>query len=90
VQDLGFAVGLVLGCQVSGLAVGFIAGLLLSGSSRVMSSLISLSLLATARGGASFLLYERPRLRQGFEHVTDRRLQLYIRPCCSRLGCGPR
>jgi hypothetical protein len=35
------------------------------------SRIFSLSLLATVRGGTSFLLYERPRLRQGFEHVTQ-------------------
>ena len=44
-----------LGCQVLALAVGVYAGLLLLGLAVCVSELFSLSLLATARGGASFL-----------------------------------
>jgi len=44
------------GCTGSALAVWFIAGLLLFRSSQVISWLISLSLLATVRGGTSFLI----------------------------------
>ena len=49
------------GSLVAGLAVGVSAGLLLSRFSRVLCWLISLSLLATARGGASFLCPKRQR-----------------------------
>ena len=38
----------------------------------------------------SFLLYERPHLRQGFEHlIRQNGLQFYMRPCCSRYAAGP-
>ena len=53
--DGGVGSGSVLGCQVLALAVGVVAGLLLSGLVVCVSELFSLSLLATARGGASFL-----------------------------------
>jgi hypothetical protein len=43
------------GCEVPGLAVGVIAGLLLSVLAVCLSWLISLPLLATVRGGTSFL-----------------------------------
>ena len=43
------------GCQVLGLAVGVHAGLLLSVLAVCMSRIFSLSLLATVRGGTSFL-----------------------------------
>src|SRR5258707_825620 len=49
------------GCQVLALAVGFIAGLLLSVFVVCLSWLISLSLLATVRGGTSFLCPKRQR-----------------------------
>src|SRR5471032_1950507 len=49
------------GCQVPGLAVGVIAGLLLSGLAVCMSRIFSLSLLATVRGGTSFLCPKRQR-----------------------------
>jgi hypothetical protein len=48
-------------CQVLEAAVGFIAGLLLSVFVVCLGWLISLSLLATARGGASFLFPKRKR-----------------------------
>ena len=57
----GWRLGAVLGCQVLALAVGVIAGLLLSGLVVCVSELFSLSLLATARGGASFLCPKRQR-----------------------------
>ena len=44
-----------LGVGFLGIAVGVGAGLLLFGLSRVLSYLISLALLATVRGGTSFL-----------------------------------
>ena len=53
--------GLVPGCQVPGLAVWVNAGLLLSVLVVCLSWLISLALLATARGGASFLCPKRQR-----------------------------
>ena len=53
---LGLAVGVGVGVVLSGLVVGVYAGLVLSGPSRVICLLIFLSLLATARGGASFLI----------------------------------
>jgi len=49
------------GCQVHAVAVGVIAGLLLSALVVYLGLLISLSLLATARGGASFLCPKRQR-----------------------------
>src|ERR1700710_936008 len=59
---LGSGVGAGLVFSVfSVLVVGVIAGLLLSRSSRGMSWMFSLSLLATARGGASFLCPKRQR-----------------------------
>ena len=51
----------MLGCQVPALAVGVNAGLLLSALVVCMSRIFSLSLLATARGGASFLCPKRQR-----------------------------
>src|ERR1700712_4239023 len=48
-------------CQVPGLAVWVFAGLLLSAFVACLGWLISLSLLATARGGASFLCPKRQR-----------------------------
>ena len=53
--------GSVLGCQVRALAVGVIAGLLLSGLVVCLSELFSLALLATVRGGTSFLCPKRQR-----------------------------
>ena len=50
-----------MGFGGSRLAVGVIAGLLLSALVVYLSELISLSLLATARGGASFLCPKRQR-----------------------------
>ena len=47
--------GYVPGCQVPGLAVGVNAGLLLSALAVCVSWMFSLSLLATVRGGTSFL-----------------------------------
>jgi hypothetical protein len=52
----GFWRGLVLGVEV-----GVAAGLLLSALVVCLGWLISLSLLATARGGASFLFPKRKR-----------------------------
>src|SRR5476651_2568034 len=49
------------GCKVLGLAVGVIAGLLLSALAVCMSRIFSLSLLATVRGGTSFLCPKRQR-----------------------------
>src|SRR5471032_3411523 len=49
------------GCQVPALAVEVIAGLLLSVLVVCLSWLFSLSLLATVRGGASFLCPKRQR-----------------------------
>jgi hypothetical protein len=49
------------GCQVLGLAVGVNAGLLLLVFVVCLSWLISLPLLATARGSASFLFPKRKR-----------------------------
>ena len=49
------------GCQVRAVAVGVIAGLLLSALVVCVSELFFLSLLATARGGASFLCPKRQR-----------------------------
>jgi hypothetical protein len=57
----GWAVGLVFRCQVLALAVGVSAGLLLSGLVVCVRRMFSLSLLATARGGASFLFPKRKR-----------------------------
>jgi hypothetical protein len=45
----------VVGCLVVGLAVGVYAGLVLSALAVCMSRIFSLSLLATVRGGTSFL-----------------------------------
>src|SRR5471032_1446287 len=49
------------GCQVPGLAVGVYAGLLLSALVVCLCWLFSLSLLATVRGGTSFLCPKRQR-----------------------------
>src|SRR5471030_818839 len=49
------------GCQVLGLAVGVHAGLLLSALAVCVSWMFSLSLLATVRGGTSFLCPKRQR-----------------------------
>src|SRR5476651_2321710 len=49
------------GCQVPALAVLVIAGLLLSALAVCLSELFSLSLLATVRGGTSFLCPKRQR-----------------------------
>jgi hypothetical protein len=49
------------GCQVLALAVGFIAGLLLSALVVCVIRIFSLSLLATVRGGTSFLCPKRQR-----------------------------
>jgi hypothetical protein len=49
------------GCQVLEAAVGVIAGLVLSVLVVCLGWLFSLSLLATARGGASFLFPKRKR-----------------------------
>jgi hypothetical protein len=49
------------GCQVLALAVGVYAGLVLSAFVVCLGWLISLSLLATARGSASFLFPKRKR-----------------------------
>jgi hypothetical protein len=49
------------GCQVPGLAVGVNAGLLLSALVVCLSRIFSLSLLATVRGGTSFLCPKRQR-----------------------------
>ena len=54
----GFMLGLF---QVSGAAVGVNAGLLLSALVVCVIRIFSLSLLATARGGASFLCPKRQR-----------------------------
>ena len=51
---LGLAAGSMPVCQVPGLAVGVYAGLLLSALAVCVSQIFSLSLLATARGSASF------------------------------------
>src|SRR5476651_2022319 len=48
-------------CQVPALAGGFIAGLLLSALAVCVSWMFSLSLLATVRGGTSFLCPKRQR-----------------------------
>ncbi len=53
--------GLVLGCQVLALAVGVNAGLLLLALAVCLSRMFSLSLLATVRGGTSFLCPKRQR-----------------------------
>src|SRR5471032_2372671 len=55
------AVGVSAGLVGLVLAVGVIAGLLLSALAVCLSELFSLSLLATARGGASFLCPKRQR-----------------------------
>ena len=44
-----------MGCRVLGLAVGVNAGLLLSALVVCVSRMFSLALLATVRGGTSFL-----------------------------------
>src|SRR5471030_304503 len=49
------------GCQVSGLVVGVYARLLLSGLVVCLNWMSSLSLLATVRGGTSFLCPKRQR-----------------------------
>ena len=54
-------VGVYAGLLLSGLVVGVYAGLLLSGLAVCLSRIFSLSLLATARGGASFLCPKRQR-----------------------------
>ena len=52
----GLVVGVDAGVVISVLVVGVVAGLLLSRLVVRLGLLISLSLLATARGGASFLI----------------------------------
>src|SRR5471030_2001269 len=54
-------VGGRLGCQVPALAVGVNAGLVLSALVVCLSRIFSLSLLATVRGGTSFLCPKRQR-----------------------------
>jgi hypothetical protein len=51
----------MLGYEVPALALGVIAGLVFSVFVVCLGSLTSLSLLATARGGASFLFPKRKR-----------------------------
>ena len=66
-DGLEFAGALALGvsgrgqCQVLALAVGVIAGLLLSALAVCVSRIFSLSLLATVRGSTSFLCPKRQR-----------------------------
>jgi hypothetical protein len=60
-RALGLRAGLVPRCQVPGLAVGVYAGLVLSGLVVCESWIFSLSLLATVRGGTSFLCPKRQR-----------------------------
>ena len=54
-------VGVYAGLLLSGLVVGVYAGLLLSGLAVCLSRIFSLSLLATVRGGTSFLCPKRQR-----------------------------
>ena len=61
-MDVVFARGWGVSCQVPALAVGGSAGLLLFRLVDCLGWLISLSLLATARGGASFLCPKRQRI----------------------------
>jgi hypothetical protein len=60
-QGLALAVGVYAGVQGLALAVGVYAGLVLSALAVCLSWLISLSLLATVRGGTSFLCPKRQR-----------------------------
>jgi hypothetical protein len=60
-HERGLLLAPVDGGWGSGLVVGVGAGLLLSRPSRGLCWLFSLSLLATARGGASFLCPKRQR-----------------------------
>jgi hypothetical protein len=57
----GWRSGLMLGWSVLGLVVGVYAGLLLSAVVVCVSRIFSLSLLATVRGGTSFLCPKRQR-----------------------------
>src|SRR5476651_1754620 len=57
----GFVVGVSAGLLLSGFVVGVSAGLLLSALVVCLSWLFSLSLLATVRGGTSFLCPKRQR-----------------------------
>ena len=64
-RSVGWVVGLVVGVSagllLSALVVGVYAGLLLSALVVCLNWLFSLALLATARGGASFLCPKRQR-----------------------------
>ena len=57
----GWWLAVMSGCQVLGLEVGVNAGLLLSALAVCESRIFSLSLLATVRGGTSFLCPKRQR-----------------------------
>jgi hypothetical protein len=60
-------------------AVGFNVGLLLLGASRVLFWLISLSLLATVRGGTSFLCQTATKKRSKENAFTPQPLNYRLR-----------